>query len=339
MFDFETRRKIKILLFGFVAKSKFLSKVYFFVFTNSFDDEFQSLVSGKHSYWRDLTKKNSKNFRLRRCIHVIEKGLIRPDRKKFFSKQYVEQALYILSETDCDLDPGDIFWAHDVLSEFFEIVSGKDADRLRYKFDKLNFSRSGRISNTILPNTKPFLREVSPSIISYAELFGLAQHRRSVRYFEPRRIEEEKLSRAFALASLAPSACNRQAFRFKVYQSQSEVRKIASLAPGASSFLQYIPAVVVVIAENRFSFQEKDRNIPFIDASLSSMLLSLSLETLGISSCIMNWPEDDLLNSQARPIVDLNHSEKIVFMMAIGYAKPHVSVPGSAKNIKFNLIG
>lgn len=338
LLGFEDRRKIKILLFGFLSKSRFFCKLYYLAFSRSFDDEFQSLMTAKYIYWRDLTKPGLKNFRLRRCVHVIEKGLTRPDRKAFFSKLYVQQIIKIVSDTRFELDPKDRKWATDVLDEYFRVVKGASAAQLREEYFTIRQSEVALEEIVeVEPRSLPFSRPEPENLPDLSQLHMLALHRRSVRYFHDRPVDSEELSKAFAIAGLAPSACNRQAFRFDVYLSKSDVLNISDLVSGATSFRHNIPCLIVVVAENRFSFQEKDRNIPFIDASLSTMLLCLALETIGLSSCIMNWPEDDELNVRARAELGHSDAEKIVFMIAVGHADRAIDVPGSAKNLKVNI--
>ena len=64
-----------------------------------------------------------------------------------------------------------------------------------------------------------------------------------------------------------------------------------------------------------FHFQDKDRNVPYIDVSLSTMQLCLALETQGLSTCIINWPEDKQSNYSLRKLNYIEKYEKLVFLM------------------------
>jgi len=61
------------------------------------------------------------------------------------------------------------------------------------------------------------------------------------------------------------------------------------------------------------------------------MQLMLALETLGLSSCPINWPDVEALEQRMAKQLDLPAWIRPVMLIAIGYADPDGGVAYSAK--------
>jgi nitroreductase len=61
------------------------------------------------------------------------------------------------------------------------------------------------------------------------------------------------------------------------------------------------------------------------------MQLMLSLETLGLSSCPINWPDIENNERKLANLLNLNIYERPVMLMAVGYAHPEGGIPYSQK--------
>ena len=60
----------------------------------------------------------------------------------------------------------------------------------------------------------------------------------------------------------------------------------------------------------------------YIDGSLAAMQLMLALESLGLSSCSINWPDVEERERQLAKILGLAYQERTVMLLAVGYADP-----------------
>ncbi len=166
---------------------------------------------------------------------------------------------------------------------------------------------------------------------SYEELLQLALHRRSVRWFDGRPVPRDVIDRAVVVAGLSPSACNRQPFRFAIFDDPELCQKVGAIPKGTPGWVHNIPCFIVIVGTLSAFDREKDRHIPYIDGSLAAMSLCFALETQGVSSCCVNWP--DLADTEARmaKTLGLRPYERPIMCLAIGYPDGAEKVPYSQK--------
>ncbi|MBU2676873.1 MAG: nitroreductase family protein, partial [Gammaproteobacteria bacterium] len=137
--------------------------------------------------------------------------------------------------------------------------------------------------------------------------------------------------RAIDAAAQAPSACNRQPFRFIVSTQAEHASRIAECAGGTAGFSQQLPAIITVVGDLSAYPLERDRHLIYIDASLASMQLMLAAETLGLSTCPINWPDIESAEQKIRALLELPPHERVIMLIAIGYGDPDSGVPFSQK--------
>ncbi len=70
---------------------------------------------------------------------------------------------------------------------------------------------------------------------------------------------------------------------------------------------------------------------PLGDASLAAMQFMLALETLGLASCPINWPDIEPLERRMDRELGLPPHLRPVMLIALGYPDPKGGVPYSAK--------
>jgi nitroreductase len=108
--------------------------------------------------------------------------------------------------------------------------------------------------------------------------------RYAVRGFKPDPVEEEKLARVLEAARLAPTACNRQPFRFIVLHTagcESEIRRMYDRAWFAQA-----PIVICACAIPSKAWVRRDgRNYADIDVTIAMDHLVLAATDLGLGTC------------------------------------------------------
>ena len=134
------------------------------------------------------------------------------------------------------------------------------------------------------------------------------------------------------MATEAPSSCNRQAFRFRFFEDPDAIQRVARLAPGTGGFAHNIPMLAVILGDLSAYHGERDRHGIYIDASLASMSFMLALETLGLSSCALNWPDVAWRERKMARVLALRPHERVIMLMAIGHADPDGLVAYSHKH-------
>jgi nitroreductase len=218
-------------------------------------------------------------------------------------------------------------WAQDVLAQYFEIHAKEESTfKFRQKFEEkvqLDKNSGGRV---------PYLRNLENECpVSYDELFALSRRRRSVRWFSEKPVARQLLEKALLIALQSPSACNRQPFRFHFFDDKELVQRISRVPMGTGGYAEQIPVLGVVIGQQRNYFNERDRHVIYIDSSLATMSFVYALETLGLSSCCINWPDVESKERQIESLIRLEADERVVMLLAIGYPDEKGMVAYSAK--------
>lgn len=320
----------------FLFRYKFFIVVYYTFFSRVFHREMHSLGYGLMSYHRDLKTSNTNLYLLRRNTHRLEKGLLMRPRRPVFALGYIQETMnayvFMCKKTaqgeNEHLDT--VKWAHDVLTAYFNAVPAEKnelVDQLRKRFEATEYSES--ISDE---SFSPYLRKDQKlADITPDQFYQLCQQRRSVRWYQDKVVPRGLIDQAIMSASLSPSACNRQPFRFQIFDDPGLVQEISALPMGTKGFNHNFPAIVAVIGDQSAYYNERDRHVIYIDGSLASMTFMLSLETLGLSSCPINWPDVEHLESKLTRKLNLSPEERTIMFISVGYPDPEGMIAFSQK--------
>lgn len=326
-----------ILILSICSKSKILSAIFASFISRAFLREQKAVLAGRLSYYRNLKSKHVNIATLRRNIHRLEKALIMRPRKSIFALDYIAETVdeYVkLNKEAAKLSPSDLKWATEVLALYFDSVEMIDKIQVQKKrFEAVSLQKS--IQNQIEPSDKSFvpynLQDGQKLSVSYEDLLSLSMKRRSVRWYTDRKVEREKITKAIEVAKLAPSACNRQPFKFLIIDDPVKAKKIASIPFGTGGYSHNIQALAVVVGTLDNYASARDRHVIYIDGSLAAMSFMYALETLGLSSCPINWPDFELLEKKMAKALNLHYHERPVMLIAFGYGDQDGGIPFSAK--------
>lgn len=320
------KTELRFIMIKFFAKNGFFASLYYFLFNKDFYREQRSVLLGRIEYKCSEIKETS--ALLRRNIHRLEKGLIMQPRRDTFASSYIVETIDcykrgIVSDVLCIEEKK---WAHDVLSEYFSVVGKEPSiDKARSHFerhDQLNHNSA----------YKPYKHKDLPAMeVNYNQLLNLFKHRRSVRWYKPVPVPMQLIKQAVNAATFAPSACNRQAYHFYVVNNPDKATEIAECAMGTAGFSENIQCLIAVVGDLGAYQAERDRHIIYIDTSLASMQLMLAFETLGLSSCSINWPDIEERERLISEKLGLNYNQRVTMLMAVGYAQPDGGIPFSQK--------
>ena len=159
-----------------------------------------------------------------------------------------------------------------------------------------------------------------------------------MRWFRPEPVPRALFERALAVAAQSPSACNRQPFVFRVFDDAAMVRAVADTAMGTRGYAHNVPMIAVLVGQQRHFFDARDRHLVYIDGALAAMALVLALETLGLASCLVNWPDIEAREAALAALIGLEADERPVMLIAIGHPDPDGLVPFSAKKAPGDLL-
>lgn len=300
-----------------------------------FTGELNATLYGMAQHQREVAsgRGSSVKNKLRRGVHRIEKGLIMRPRRGVFALDYIETTvgLYATLRGWPSLDEDDALleaWAHDVLVSFFEAVEPHPIlDAARAQFQAASADRGSGAGGH-----RPYQRDLeTPLQVSYDGLVQLAYRRRSVRFFLPKKVPHELVDRALDVALQAPSACNRQPFEVRIYDEDEVLRPLAAIPMGTAGLHHNFPMILVWVGKLRAFSHHRDRHVPYIDASQAAMGFQFALESLGLSSCCINWPDIPSREKRVREVLNLEPDDRIVMFMAVGFPDPEAMVPFSQK--------
>ena len=139
------------------------------------------------------------------------------------------------------------------------------------------------------------------------------------------------IDKAVEVAVQSPSACNRQPYRFVVFDDPASVAQASRLPMGVAGFDHNFPAIVAVVGRLRAYPHVRDRHVIYIDGALAAMSFMFALETQGVSSCSINWPDIPEREEAAAKLLKLDPDERIVMFISLGYAADTGLVPYSQK--------
>ena len=274
------------------------------------------------------------HYLLRRSIHMLEKGLVMRPRRNVFAVDYIASTvkcframLELRTQMPDAIDDEELRWAGAVLGEYFAVAGGHPTiDKVRVWWNELpSLPTDG-------PRAVPFLRDLSLAPpVAYRPLLMLAQRRRSVRWFDPARVDRRLIDQALLVAAEAPSACNRQPVEFRIFDDPDKVERVAAVPMGTRGFRHQFPAITVVVGKMAAFFSERDRHLIYIDGSLAAMSFILALESLGLSSVIINWPDVAAEEREMARLLELRPDERVVMLIAFGHPDPSGMVPASVK--------
>ncbi len=318
------KTRIKEVIEKIFSYNPKLASIYYAVFSRAMSYEAYTALHGKRKFFE---QESSVASILRRNIHRIEKGLIMVPRRDVFALEYIGETIDAYKKyKETSNDDSTIQWANDVLSEYFKSI--KKNNYLEEMYHKYTLDNEG----CLFRENHPFKRGNPEIPVSYESLYKLSKLRRSVRWYKDIPVPNSEIDKAIELAKLSPSACNRQPYKLKIFNGDKNViKEISSLPSGTHGFNHNFPVIVAVIGQLRNYYSEADRHIIYIDSSLFAMSFSLALETLGLSSCIINWPEDVIAELDASKKLKLDSDERVIFFMSLGYADEEKLIPYSGK--------
>lgn len=316
------------------ALNRVTATVYSLLGLLTFNREQYAVLRGRRDYYRNLHRARATHVELRRNVHRLEKGMSMRPRRPVFAKDYIGEtvdfylrALELSERSDGGIDADELTWAHNVLAHYFEIVDAGDpvVARELTRFKQATYEPASTQS-------RPFARKDSTfSDIRYDQLLALAQQRRSVRWFLDEPVPREAIDKALMVARQSPTACNRLPYEFLVFDDPEQVRTVASIPNGTAGYRHQIPAIVVVKGDLEAYFSPRDRHAIYVDASLAAMGFMYALETLGLASSAINWPDFEPLEAKMARTLALTPSERVVMLIAVGYADPEGIIPFSQK--------
>jgi nitroreductase len=231
------------------------------------------------------------------------------------------------------LDPNhrEFNWMYSVLSGYFDATAEsthRSIVRSRHVFrDAVACIDPGA------PESGPHQAVPLLPTVKIDDLEALATGRRSVRWFTSEQVSRDLVDRAIQIGAESPTACNRQPYRFEIFDDPASTAKVAAIPMGTDGYEHQIPGLIVIVGNLAAFFDQRDRHLIYIDGCLAAMGLIYGLEAQGVNSCCINWPDLPDREAEMRTLLGLRRYERVVMLIAYGYADPDALVPFSAKRL------
>lgn len=319
--------QIKLMLLRVIARSSFLSSIYYAFFSAAYTREKRAVVAGLLRHMKQL-KTSASFFNLRRNVHRIEKGLVMPNRRPVFALEYIGETVtyyeQCMNSCESEEDRSEFGWATDILRLYFSSCQSHPIiDEQKARFEK--------VASPLCGSAAPYVRGDSPPPVDAEQLMALAKRRKSVRVYLQKPVPRELVDQALEIASLSPSSCNRQPTLYRIYDEPTLVRELSAMPLGTAGFAENIPMICAVTGDLSAYFYERDRHSIYVDGCLSAMLFMLALESVGLSSCPLNWPEINSLDRKLEKRLGLPPHERAILFLSIGFADPEGRLAYSEK--------
>jgi len=149
-------------------------------------------------------------------------------------------------------------------------------------------------------------------------LIEIIKQRRSIRRFETKPVEPEKIDLLLQAALLSPSSKNTRSWEFIVVDQPDLLQALSVCRDYGSSFVANAPLVIVVALD-------PEKNDAWVEnGAIASAFLQLQAEALGLGSCwiqVARRLHNETLSAEEyiRQILHIPDSLRILNMVAIGY--------------------
>ena len=152
----------------------------------------------------------------------------------------------------------------------------------------------------------------------------LIKTRQSVRRYDSRPVEKEKLIQCLEAARLAPSASNSQPWHFIVVDEPELKNKVAKATFDSvlsfNRFALQAPVIIVMVAEKaslitRLASKIKKRDWSQVDTGIAAEHFCLQAVELGLGSCMLGWFYED----KVKKLLNIPQEKFISLLITLGY--------------------
>ncbi len=158
------------------------------------------------------------------------------------------------------------------------------------------------------------------------DVYTAISTRKSVRAFQDRDVPEELVLRLLEAARLAPSASNRQEWRFVVVRNQ-ETRKRLAIAANRQMFVGEAPVLIICCAETDGHVMTCGQQCYPIDVAIAIDHLTLCAVSEGLGTCWIGAFDE----RKVKEILDIPKGIRIVELLPLGYPQD----PSPVKKFRF----
>lgn len=146
------------------------------------------------------------------------------------------------------------------------------------------------------------------------DVFTAISRRKSVRKYKDKAVDETVLRQVLDAGRIAPSAGNRQDWKFIVVRDQETRRKLAIAAKG-QMFVEQAPVTIVGCAIEPTYLMMCGQSAGILDISIAFSFMMLAATEQGLGTCWLGAFDENAVKT----ILDVPDQTRVVAMTPLGY--------------------
>lgn len=152
----------------------------------------------------------------------------------------------------------------------------------------------------------------------------LINQRQSVRKYQEKRVEHEKIEKIIEAVHVAPSACNSQPWKLIIVDDPELKNEVAratfSKTISFNKFAIQAPVVAVLVIEKAKLIAQiggsiKNMEYPNIDIGIAAEHFCLQATELGLGTCMLGWFDE----KKIQQLLHIPKKRKIGLVITLGY--------------------
>jgi nitroreductase len=141
------------------------------------------------------------------------------------------------------------------------------------------------------------------------------EKRRSIRKYKDTLIEQEKIEKILESARIAPSAANRQEWKFIVVKDPAAREKLQVAAMG-QKFVAEAPITIVACSTESERVMPCGQYAYTVDLSIAVSFMILEATELGLGTCWLGAFQE----KEVKEVLEIPEGIRVVAMFTLGYA-------------------
>jgi len=152
----------------------------------------------------------------------------------------------------------------------------------------------------------------------------LINQRQSVRKYQDKLVEREKIEKLIEAVHIAPSACNSQPWKLIIVDKPELKNELAkatfSKTIAFNKFAIQAPVIAVLVIEKAKLIAQiggsiKNQEYPFYDIGIAASHFCLQAAELGLGTCMIGWFDE----KKIQQLLKIPEKRKVGLLITLGY--------------------
>lgn len=149
-------------------------------------------------------------------------------------------------------------------------------------------------------------------------MLDLLKTRRSIRKYQDKTVEKEKIDAILKGALMAPSSNGRKSWEFIVVEDKEKLNRLSLCRERGSQMLSGAALAIVVATDG------EPYDVWIEDASIAAAIIQLTAHSLGLGTCWVHvrgrqYNEGTTSEAYIKQVLDMPDSAKVECMISVGY--------------------